>query len=223
VTQQAPRPWLWRHKLQRVVTIFREEGSKNLWIKTLRGVGAARWELLWEHPLDIPLVDVTPKVPVQIEVLDKTHGMEYLKFRPDAIVADIDQRLASGQWCFIARHQGRIVHADWIATGRVWLAYLARELPLAPDEVYSYDSFTTPEFRGQSIAPARSVYMQRAMQKAGYRRVVAMTLPDNQVVTRLNERLGARRLGIIGYVQLGLWRWHFCRIRWGARPPGSPQ
>jgi ribosomal protein S18 acetylase RimI-like enzyme len=223
VTQQALRPWPWQHKLQRVATICREEGVKSLWIKMLRAVNVTRWELLWERPLDTSLMDVTPKVPVHIEVLDKTVVADYLKFRPDAYPADISERLANGQWCFIARHQGQIVHADWVMTGRVWLAYLACELPLAPDEVYSYDSFTTPEFRGQQIAPARSVYMQRAMREAGYRRVVTMTLPDNQGAIRLHERAGYRRLGRIGYVQLGPWRWQFCRIRRGARPPGGPQ
>jgi RimJ/RimL family protein N-acetyltransferase len=161
-------------------------------------------------------------VPVQIEVLDQAHVADYLKFRPDADPADISQRLTSGQWCFIARHQGQIVHADWIVTGWVWLAYLACELPLAPDEVYSYDSFTTPAFRGQRIFGARAVYMQRTMREAGYKRLVMMTLPDNQVAIRLNEGFGCRRLGRIGYVQLGRWRWQFCRIRRGARPPGSP-
>src|SRR5262245_52104831 len=180
----------WRHKLRRVTTIFREEGLKSLWIKLLRGVGAARWELLWERPLDVPLENVTAKVSVQIEVLDQTHIADYLQFRPDTNPADISQRLTNGQWCFIAHHQGRIVHADWIMTGQVWLVYLACELPLAPDEVYSYDSFTVPEFRGQNIAAARSVYMHRTMQERGYKRVVTMTLPDNQAAIRMHERAG---------------------------------
>jgi GNAT superfamily N-acetyltransferase len=171
------------------------------------------------RPLDAHLVDITPKVPVQLGPLEQSHIAQYLTFLPDADPLDILQRLASGQWCFIACHQGQIVHADWVRTGRVWLAYLACELCLAPDEVYSYDSFTTPEYRGQQIAPARSVYMHRAMREASYRRVVTMTLPDNPGAIRLHERAGYQRLGGIGYVQLG--RWHFCRIRRGARPPGS--
>jgi RimJ/RimL family protein N-acetyltransferase len=215
----APRPWTWRHRLQQGVKVFREEGVKNLGIKILRDT-VAHWELLWERPLDAPPVDVTPKVPVQIEVLDRADVAQYCAFRPDARLADICQRLASGQWCFIARYQGQIVHADWIATGRVWLDSLAYELRLAPDDVYSYDSFTTPEFRGQRIAPARSVYMQRAMREAGYKRIVMTTLPDNQVSIRVHVGVGYRRLGTIGYVQFGPWRWHFCRTRQGARPPG---
>src|SRR5215510_345903 len=170
----AVHPQTWRHKLRRVTTIFREEGPKSLWIKLLRGIGVARWELLWERSLDVPLADVTPSVPVQLEVLDKAHIADYLTFRPDANPADIRRRLASGQRCFIARHHGQIVHADWIVSGRAWLAYLACELPLAPDEVYSYDSFTTPACRGQRIFGARAVYMQRAMREAGYKRLVMM-------------------------------------------------
>jgi RimJ/RimL family protein N-acetyltransferase len=215
----AARPWTWRHRLQQGVKVLREEGVKNLGIKILRDT-VAHWELLWERPLDVPLADVTPKVPVQIEVLGQADVAQYYAFRPDASPTDIRQRLESRQWCFIARHQGQIVHADWIATGRVWLDSLAYELRLAPNDVYSYDSFTTPEFRGQRIAPARSVHMQRVMREAGYTRIVMTTLPDNAVSIRVYAGVGYRRLGTLGYVQLGPWRWHFCRIRRGARPPG---
>jgi GNAT superfamily N-acetyltransferase len=218
----AARPRTWPHRLRQGVTIFREEGVKNLGIKVLRDT-IARWELLWERLLDAPLADVTPRVPVHIEVLEQTDVDQYLAFRPDANLADIRQRLASGQRCFIARHQGQIVYAEWSATGRVWLGYLSYELCLAPDEVYSYDSFTTPEFRGQRIAPACSVYMQRTRREAGYTRVVMMNLPDNETSIRVSEKVGYRRFGTIGYVQLGPWRWHFCWIRRGARPVGSPR
>jgi hypothetical protein len=41
-----------------------------------------------------------------------------------------------GQRVFVARHEGRIVHAGWTTTKQAWIDFLARELTLAPDEVY---------------------------------------------------------------------------------------
>jgi SAM-dependent methyltransferase len=105
-----------------------------------------------------------------------------------------------------------LIHVCWIAAGHAWIAYLAREIDLAPDDVYSYESFTAPEFRGSNIAAARSVYMQQTLYDAGYRRAVAVVMPENRSAYRAVEKAGYRRIGMLRTIWIGKWRRHFGRV-----------
>ena len=114
-----------------------------------------------------------------------------------------------------------MVYASWTATGRALIDYLATEIPLAPDEVYSYEALTSPHVRGLNIAPALYSRIMRHFRDAGYRRVVKAIMPENIPAFRANEKVAARPFGVMGYVKVGLWRRDFCRVRRGSLPPGE--
>ena len=167
--------WTVSAALRRAVDVLREEGIKSLWFKVL-GETVFRRVVLIERLLDQPVAPVAASIPVSIDSLTGTEVEEYCRFRPESDPAEIRRRLAAGQWCFVARHKGGIVNAGWAAGGQVWIDYLSREMRLAPDEVYQYESFTSPVFRGQNIAPMRWAWMARFLRDAGYRRLLAVIL-----------------------------------------------
>jgi len=207
--------------LKRAAEIWREEGPKGLWFKTL-GETIYRRAVLFERPLTESGLRVTTSLPVTVGLLDKTEVDEYLSFRPGAHPSEVRSRLEAGHLCFVARHEGRIVSAAWIATGRVWVDYLAREVRLAADEAYLYESFTSPESRGQNIPAVRATYEAQHFREAGYRRLVAVIMPENKPALRHAEKAGWQPFGMLGYIKLGPWRWDFCRVKPNARPPGEP-
>jgi len=100
--------------------------------------------------------------------------------------------------------------------GRHWtrrIEYLSTTITLAPDEVCSYDVFTSPAFRGLGASPARMLEMMRYFRDRGYRCLIGAILPENTSSLRLGEKVGwAPLIGVIGYVGLGPWRHVFCRI-----------
>ncbi len=213
--------WTWPQILKRAVEIWREEGLKNLWFKIL-GETVYRRAVLVERPLNEPLAAVTPSLPTVIGLLSEAEVDEYLSFRPETNAADVRSRLETGHLCFVARHEGCIVSAAWIATGRVWIDYLACEIRLATDEAYLYESFTSPGFRGQNIPAVRATHETRYFRDAGYRRLVAVIMPENKPALRHAEKAGWKPSGVMGYVKLGPWRRDFCRVKPNARPPGAP-
>ncbi len=212
--------WTLREVLKRAAEVLREEGLKSLWFKAL-GETVYRRVVLMERPLDEPVVAVEARLPVVISLLEETEVDEYIGFRPEAAPSEVRRRLEGGQSCFVARHEDRIVHSAWAATRRAWIEYLAREIQLAPDEVYVYESFTAPGFRGQNIAPARETQMIRIYRDAGYRRSWAAIMPENKPAYRPFEKLGYRPFGVLGYVKIGPWRRDFCRVDSGSLPPGA--
>lgn len=210
----ARERWKFRRALERASEVLRQEGARSLWFKIL-GETVYRRLLLLERPLQEPIPDVTARVSVVIGLLKKIEIAEYVQFRTEADIPGIQSRLDAGQVCFVARHQGALVSTSWAAANRAWIDYLSRELRLAPDEVYAYDSFTEPAFRGRSVDPARTAEKLRYFRAAGYRRMVCAVSPENRASFRSCAKVGYRPYGLIGYVRVGPWKRHFCRVRHG--------
>jgi len=204
--------WTWQRALKRAAEVLREDGARSLWFKILGETGYRRL-MLMERPLEESITAVRPRLPVVIGLLRETEVDDYIDFHPAANPPEIRRRLEAGHWCFVARYDGRVVHAGWAATQRAWIDYLACEIRLAPDEVYVYDSFTSPDFRGKNISPARHTQALLYFQDAGYRRIVAVILPENKPAFKVFEKVGFRPLGLMGYVKIGPWRRDFCRVK----------
>lgn len=203
--------WTPRAILQRAAEVVREDGLRSLWFKVWGEVAYRRVALFVRNLEDAPL-HITATQPLQPGILTADELTDYLALRPDASAAEVQRRWAAGQQCFAARHQGRLVHVCWAARGRAWIAYLGREIQLAPDEVYSYESFTAPDFRGHSAPAVRAAFMQAELIKAGVRRLVAVAVPDNRPAVRAIEKAGYVRAGTLRTLWLGGWRWHRGRV-----------
>jgi GNAT superfamily N-acetyltransferase len=201
----------WKRKLRIATQVFRNEGMKIFWLTAFGAMKVYRRLLLIHRFLGEHTVQVSARIQVTVDLLRKNEMNEYFRFRPEADPSEIRGRLEAGQWCFIVKHQGDIVHASWAVTGRAWVDYLGVEIPLSPDEVYNYDSFTLPAFRGQNISPTRSLEMAKYFRKAGFRRIKATIVPENNQALWAAEKTGYRPFGMMGYVKIGPWRYNFYR------------
>lgn len=202
-------------RLGRALEVLRVEGVRSFWFKVL-GQTVYRRLVVMERPLDEAIVPVTARAPVVVGLLMDADVDEYTTFRPDTDPAEIRRRLVAGHRCFVVRHEGRIVHAGWAAMREAWIDYLGCEFPLEPGDVYQFDSYTAPAFRGLDLAAARVAWMARFFRDAGSRRLLAVVWPENRAAFRPLEKAGYRAVGTIGYIGLARWRRHFYRRK---RPP----
>ncbi len=175
--------------------------------------------MLLARPLTASLPEVAAPSLIRIAVLAPEETDAYLALRPDQSSAEIRLRLARGRLCFAAWHGGQIVHAAWGATQRAPIDYLMREIELAPDEAFVFDAFTEPAFRGRNLSPLRALVMGRFYRDRGYRRILTAVHPENRAGFRPLEKVGTRPVGLIGFVGIGPWRWHF--LRRNADPEGT--
>jgi SAM-dependent methyltransferase/ribosomal protein S18 acetylase RimI-like enzyme len=189
---------------------------RSFWFAAL-GHTVYRRLVVMECRLDEPIVEATARAEVVVALLTPADIDTYATFRPDTRPAEIHRRLLAGHQCFVVRHQGQIVHAGWAATRNAWIEYLGRECPLEPGDVYQFDSYTTPAFRGLDLAAARVTWMARYFRDAGYRRLRAVVWPENARAFRPLEKAGYRSAGAMGYVGLARWRHHFHRRRAPSR------
>jgi GNAT superfamily N-acetyltransferase len=198
-------------RLRRLVRVFQEEGAGEIWWRILwetQGI-VYRRILLMERSLDKPVLEVASRLPVVFDLLKETEIVEYISFRPDANPSEIRSRWRRGHRCFVGRHAGQVVNAGWVCTSSARIGELAREIELAPDEVFVYDGFTSPHFRNQKIQQARHAWILRMCRDAGFRRVICHVRPNNRTSIRTVEKAGYRCFAVMGYVKLGPWRREF--------------
>lgn len=205
---------------ERVVNVLREEGIRSFWFKLLGEIGYRRI-LLLERSLEEPILEVNARLPVTIDLLKTTEVDAYLRFRAETEPHEVVDQLNAGHWCFVARHEGQIVAASWAAGRRVWMSYLACEIPLLDGEVYVYDSFTRPDFRGQAVLPAIRTEMIRCFRAAGYRRMISAIVPENHASLQSVRKNGVRPFGVMGYIKIGPWRRDFYRINRNRENPNG--
>ena len=207
-----------RARLARAREVLRVHIVRTFWFKALAAT-AYRRVVVMECRLDAPIVQMTARAPVIVGLLTEADVDEYATFRPDADAAEIRRRLVAGHRCFVARHEGRIVHAGWAATREAWIEFLGRPFPLEPGDVYQFDSYTAPAFRGLDLATARVTWMARFLRDAGFRRLLAVVWPENRAAFRPLEKAGYRAVGTMGYIRLACWQRHFYRRKRPSAPP----
>jgi len=200
---------VWRRALE----VLRTEGVRSLWFRVL-GETVYRRMIVMQRPYDLSLRDVEAGIPVAYGILEP-HGIdEYLQLRPDADAEDIRLRLERRQVCLVARHEGRLIQAIWVAFERVWIDYLGCLVYLEPGAVYPYDLYAEPDIRGKNVHRAHFPHMFRYFQNVGIRVIVGAFHPENRM-QRIFTRLGFEPVATIGVVRLGPWRHSFCRYAHG--------
>ena len=199
-----------RSAVMRAIAVLRVEGLASFWFKLVGELGFRRL-LVQERLLAQPVPDVSPGLPVRIELLKDSALDEYFAFRPEAAHNDISNRLQSGSLCFVARHEGRVVSTCWTTRSRARTEYLGSEIAMAVGDVYLFDAFTAVAYRGNNVAHALCMTQLRYFQQAGYRRAIRATLPENRSALRAHAKSGFQPTRVIGRLKIGPWERAFER------------
>jgi len=197
---------------RRAGEILRNEGVRSLWIKFL-GETIYRRLLLIEKEIHALALAGPENLELEFRLLSKEEVDEYYDFRAYVDRDTIAGRLEQGNFCFVVRCEGVIIHGCWAATGRTAIDYLKCDVQLARDVVYVYEVFTSPQFRGHSISAWRSCEMEKYCLANGYRRLLAAVSPENHAVFRSIEKVGYAVAGKMGYWGFGRFRRYFCHNR----------
>jgi len=102
----------------------------------------------------------------------------------------IERRLGRGERCFLVLHKGQVVAYCWFSQARVGIEEVDLTVVVQPDEVYLYDAFTLPPWRGRGLYPALLTRMVKEAMEMGYRRAMIFAGEDN-----LPSRQGIEKAG----------------------------
>ncbi|HEX6574688.1 MAG TPA: hypothetical protein VF042_06915 [Gemmatimonadaceae bacterium] len=140
----------------------------------------------------------------------------YMAFKPRAIKRETERRISRGDRCFISWIDGRIVDACWTATGNIYVPYMNRTLHVPEGDVYSYDSYTLPEYRGRGLYMARNSFTAITTQSEGFRRSIALVAYENYSAWLILTRSGLKTLGAYHYLRTPM-----RGIYWETTEPGA--
>ena len=210
------RTWTPGEVLTSSLRVFREEGLKTLWFKTIGEIFYRRM-LLLECVLDDLPAPITSRLPIDLHRLTSADIDAYVQFRPQPAKSELRRRLEAGDRCFWAGYGDRMVGAAWVSSGNGWIEYLQGHIPLKPGEGYLYEAYTHPDFRGYGIGPALSGFAYRALREDGFHRILIAVNLENRPARRTFCRNGERVIAKRGFVKIGPWRHDFTQA-----PPGGP-
>lgn len=169
------------------------------------------------RPIDDTIPEPDLRLSAVITPLRGENLPDYLQHRPDQHPNEIRMRIARGDECFAAWHEGRIVHSGWVTTMPKHELYLRRKLILQPGDIFLYDHYTHPSHRGLGLARAREVHVLHHYRGEGYRRSMAIIAIENKAAFRPFRSLGYRSIGMFKCLRFGPWQWTW-EERWGEEP-----
>jgi len=184
---------------KRCLVIYRKEGLRGVWFRALAEVGYRRLVI---SAIALDGDGPEPVLPegVTLELLDREGIDEYLALHSMDSRSSVEQRLNRGDICHCARIREQLVAVLWSGTGSHELCYIDQTLPLAPDEIYFYDGFTSREWRNRNLMGGMLAVLSWRYARAGMRRSINAVVPENRASLRVVAKSGGRPVARIGYL-----------------------
>jgi len=154
---------------------------------------------VYERRLDAPAPPAALPPGVELSVWDSplaTRGVA------GAWPPEAEQRLRDGQVCAVARHAQEIVAYCWLASTPVRVAEIGQVVVPGREDVYLYDAFTVPAWRGRGLFSTVLGHLLAFAHARGRRRALIFALARNRASRRAIERAGFEITQTVSRVEL---------------------
>lgn len=101
-----------------------------------------------------------------------------------------DQRFSRGSVCSCLFHQNKIVSYCWLSFQEEWIGEIETTISLKMDEVYLFDAFTLPEYRGKNLFPFLLTNTITYLKTQGYCYALIFALSTNRVSIKAIQKAG---------------------------------
>ena len=183
-------------RVERVRAVLKRGGPRLLAVKLL-GETVYRWQALVALELESrPAIE--SRLALQYAYLGPSEVAEYAAFHPHASSEQASARLERRERCLVARHRGRIVASVWAAPEGGPTRDVEPWPRVASDEVYVYDAYTSPAYRGWGAYPALSSELAGLLAAEGYRQLLGTVHLDAGHAFAAHALAGYRRFGTVG-------------------------
>jgi ribosomal protein S18 acetylase RimI-like enzyme len=145
------------------------------------------------------LPDCTARLAVDYRVLDAAAWAEQPHTNHVTDRHLFQARLQRGESFWTAQHHEHIVAYCWTTSDPVEIGEVHRVISPRGDEIYLYDAFTFPEYRGQNLYPALLQRILEHSRQQGLRRALIFVLSDNVASIRGVQKAGFREFQRVTY------------------------
>lgn len=153
---------------------------------------------LYEQRLDAPRPPSALPPGVELALWDSPGTADLgSRWHPEA-----EQRLQDGQACAVARHGKVVVAYCWLTSSPVRVVEIDRVVVPGPEEVYLYDAFTVPAWRGCGLFSTLLLYLLADAHGRGRKRALIFVRAGNRASRHAIERVGFELFGTVSGVGL---------------------
>ncbi|UCD84910.1 MAG: GNAT family N-acetyltransferase, partial [Deltaproteobacteria bacterium] len=114
----------------------------------------------------------------------------------------VNTRLNQGEICGTAWFNSEIVSYCWLVFRQAEVGEIDQVIKLRSDELYLYDAFTLPEYRGKGFFPALLTAVLSFAKSQDYTRALIFSLRDNRPSVRGIEKAGFCLLKSIYFIKI---------------------
>ncbi|MDY6855643.1 MAG: GNAT family N-acetyltransferase [Thermodesulfobacteriota bacterium] len=160
--------------------------------------------VLFSFNLKNRIPDVKEGIPTHIEFISdmsffKTVGLPKKDYVDSVVFRD---RFHRGDICCVAKSGGKIVSYCWISLNSAHIEEIDRNINLKKNEIYLYDAFTEPEFRGKSIFPRVLTDILKYGKRQGYHMSLIFALSSNHPSLRAIKKAGFTRFQSVYFISI---------------------
>jgi GNAT superfamily N-acetyltransferase len=152
-------------------------------------------EVLCMYAIDLrrDISIVKPSVTVKVSLSDRPSDIDILS------ASTIAGRSARGDRIIVAHHQGILVAYLFATTTECEVGEVDDSLDVAQKEVYFYDAYTRPVFRGKGIYPHLITKAAEYFQSESYEHAMIFSAKTNLSSNRGIEHSGFKLYGTVHY------------------------
>jgi ribosomal protein S18 acetylase RimI-like enzyme len=164
---------------------------------------------IWfSRDLSDPIVEIAPKVDVEIDWASED-TIDWLRQQP--IFSDDDERelaVAAAQGHFLpsVRHDGEIIGFIKVGRGEVYVYDFDARLRFPDRTAFIYDTYTSPDYRGQNVAPFLVNEVVRSLGERGFERLMCHIPTWNTASIRLYTKCGFHEVKRIRFLSVLGWK-----------------
>lgn len=168
---------------------------------------------LYELNLQGEVPNIRPLISVKVSVSGEPGVAGMLQ------PAEVTTRTQRGDKIFVGYHQGIPVAYLFAATGECHIGEIDVWLDVKQGEVYFYDAFTRPAFRGRRIYPFLITKAAEYFRSELFAQAMIFSTRNNVSSSKAIERCGFKKYGTVHYHNLLGWKsW---RVEVGERHVSS--
>lgn len=131
----------------------KEKGG--IWFLLKKIFSVERWVIM-KRDIDDPVLEIQMEGPFQVRKagIEDLHLFEDISKKVYVDVESCADRLRSGQTCYIALDQGRIIYFVWISSSDIQRTLTSHFIKLKHGEVCMYHALCLPEYKKKRIHSA---------------------------------------------------------------------
>ncbi len=172
---------------------------------------------IWMLDLDEPTPAVFPRIETEFGLAEASLAPALAALSGTEGETEFAGRFGAGRRCYTARVAGEIAAYGWVSFDDEQIGELNLRIRLLPGEVYIWDCFTAPQYRGKHLYSALLAHILNELRLEGWRRAWIGADLDN-----LASQKGIARAGFHHLANLVVERVLALRQVWVEGLPGAP-